>query len=82
MPTKKKVTVVRPPKAPDVKGLREVEKRTQAQMNAAQVPARMPGRADYGDYEDYGDGQGGVEEIRSHLHAALNLLDDLEAPPS
>jgi hypothetical protein len=60
---------VQPPAPPDVKASRETEKVVQAHAALAQADGE----------------ESGVEEVRGHLHdalesvaAALNLLDDLE----
>jgi hypothetical protein len=67
---RKTVTVVRPPKAPDVKGMREIQKRLTAQPQTLE---------DFGfDSADSAT----VDQLRSHLHSALDLLDQLEGSDS
>jgi hypothetical protein len=56
-------TTVTPPAPPDVKGMREAQKAAQLQ--------HAP------DEQDETDGST-VEQLRTHLHAALDLLDELE----
>ena len=70
-------TTVQPPKPPDVKGAREVEKVAQAHALAQSAQS---------DGYDQGSDETAVEEIRGLLHdaleslaTALQRLDDLES---
>jgi hypothetical protein len=71
---KRKASTVSPPAPPDVKGMREAQKAAQVQTGHVQNEQDLLAW----------DGQNGsmdgtaVAQLRSHPHAALDLLDELE----
>jgi hypothetical protein len=72
---KRKASTVSPPAPPDVKGMRAAQKA--AQVQTGHMQNEQDALAWDGQDGSMTDGAT-VAQLRSHLHAALDLLDELE----